>query len=104
MTGGEKSTGAPQQKGAGGFFAGMYDSGGYIPRGQVCIAGENGPELINGPAYVTSRRRTAALASIVAGMMGGSCRGRTSSSNELAGSLLSPCGRETGWHASGIPV
>ncbi|MBL1916898.1 phage tail tape measure protein, partial [Klebsiella pneumoniae] len=29
------------------------------------------PELINGPAYVTSRRRTAALASVVAGMMVG---------------------------------
>lgn len=71
MTGGDKSPGAPQQKGAGGFFAGMYDSGGYIPRGQVGIAGENGPELINGPAYVTSRRKTAALASVVAGMMGG---------------------------------
>jgi hypothetical protein len=51
----------------------MYDSGGYIPRGQVGIAGENGPELINGPAYVTSRRRTAALASVVAGMMGELC-------------------------------
>nr|WP_279473426.1 phage tail tape measure protein [Klebsiella pneumoniae] len=71
MTGGEKTPVAPQQKGAGGFFAGMYDSGGYIPRGQVGIAGENGPELINGPAYVTSRRRTAAMASVVAGMMGG---------------------------------
>lgn len=71
MSGGDKTPGAPQQKGAGGFFAGMYDSGGYIPRGQVGIAGENGPELINGPAYVTSRRRTAALASVVAGMMGG---------------------------------
>lgn len=71
MTGGDKSPGVPQQKGTGGFFAGMYDSGGYIPRGQVGIAGENGPELINGPAYVTSRRRTAALASVVAGMMGG---------------------------------
>ncbi|EQB3641004.1 phage tail tape measure protein [Raoultella ornithinolytica] len=71
MTGGDKTPGATQQKGAGGFFAGMYDSGGYIPRGQVGIAGENGPELINGPAYVTSRRRTAALASVVAGMMGG---------------------------------
>ncbi|EPJ2980489.1 phage tail tape measure protein [Klebsiella pneumoniae] len=71
MTGGDKSPGAPQQKGAGGFFAGMYDSGGYIPRGQVGIAGENGPELINGPAYVTSRRKTAALASVVAGMIGG---------------------------------
>ncbi|EPJ4132497.1 phage tail tape measure protein, partial [Klebsiella pneumoniae] len=71
MTGGDKSPGAPQQKGPGGFFAGMYDGGGYIPRGKVGIAGENGPELINGPAYVTSRRRTAALASVVAGMMGG---------------------------------
>ena len=71
MTGGDKSSGATQQKGAGGFFSGMYDAGGYIPRGQVGIAGENGPELINGPACVTSRRRTAALASVVAGMMGG---------------------------------
>lgn len=77
MTGGDKTPDAPQQKGAGGFFAGMYDSGGYIPRGQVGIAGENGPELINGPAYVTSRRRTAALASVVAGMMGGAMPAET---------------------------
>ncbi|MCS2166534.1 phage tail tape measure protein [Scandinavium manionii] len=51
-------------------FAGMYDSGGDIPRGQFGIVGENGPEIVNGPANVTSRRRTAALASVVAGMMG----------------------------------
>ncbi|MFW0767204.1 phage tail tape measure protein [Trabulsiella odontotermitis] len=51
-------------------FAGMYDSGGFIPRGQFGIAGENGPELVHGPASVTSRRRTAALASMVAGVMG----------------------------------
>lgn len=51
-------------------FAGMYDSGGYIPRGQFGIVGENGPEIVNGPANVTSRRNTAALAAIVAGMMG----------------------------------
>lgn len=51
-------------------FAGMYDSGGAIPRGQFGIVGENGPEIVNGPANVTSRRRTAALASIVAGVMG----------------------------------
>ncbi len=51
-------------------FAGMYDSGGIIPRGQFGIVGENGPEIVNGPAKVTSRRRTAALASIVAGVMG----------------------------------
>lgn len=51
-------------------FAGMYDTGGNIPRGQFGIVGENGPEIINGPVNVTSRRRTAALASVVAGMMG----------------------------------
>ncbi|MGE0969470.1 phage tail tape measure protein [Klebsiella sp. WOUb02] len=51
-------------------FAGMYDSGGTIPRGQFGIVGESGPEIINGPASVTSRRRTAALASVVAGFMG----------------------------------
>lgn len=59
----------PYQCSAGGF-AGMYDSGGYIPRGQFGIVGENGPEIVNGPANVTSRRNTAALAAIVAGMMG----------------------------------
>ncbi|HGL5372488.1 TPA: phage tail tape measure protein [Citrobacter farmeri] len=59
---------------SGGFpsmgFAGMYDNGGTIPRGQFGIVGENGPEIVNGPANVTSRRRTAALASVVAGVMG----------------------------------
>lgn len=51
-------------------FAGMYDSGGYIPSGQFGIVGENGPEIVNGPANVTSRRNTASLAAVVAGMMG----------------------------------
>ncbi|WP_179154391.1 phage tail tape measure protein [Citrobacter freundii] len=51
-------------------FAGMYDNGGTIQRGQFGIVGENGPEIVNGPANVTSRRRTAALASVVAGVMG----------------------------------
>ncbi|HDT0787456.1 TPA: phage tail tape measure protein [Klebsiella aerogenes] len=51
-------------------FAGMYDDGGTIPRGQFGIVGENGPEIVNGPADVTSRRRTAALASVVAGTLG----------------------------------
>lgn len=51
-------------------FAGMYDSGGTIPRGQFGIVGENGPEIVNGPANVTGRLRTAALASVVAGVMG----------------------------------
>ncbi|EMY7123948.1 TPA: phage tail tape measure protein [Proteus mirabilis] len=43
-------------------FAGMYDSGGYIPRGKFGIAGENGPEIVEGPANITSRKHTAMLA------------------------------------------
>nr|WP_277425707.1 phage tail tape measure protein [Erwinia billingiae] len=51
-------------------FAGLYDSGGFIPSGQFGIAGENGPELVNGPAHITSRRRTASLAASAALAMG----------------------------------
>jgi phage-related tail protein len=47
-------------------FAGMYDSGGTIPRGQFGIVGENGPEIVNGPASVTGRKRTADLARVAA--------------------------------------
>lgn len=43
-------------------FAGAYDSGGHIPRGQFGIVGENGPEVIDGPTNVTGRKSTAALA------------------------------------------
>ncbi|EIY0597144.1 phage tail tape measure protein [Salmonella enterica] len=76
MTGNDKTQGKTQVQVVGGAaaaavpFAGMYDSGGIIPRGQFGIVGENGPEIVNGPANVTSRRRTAALASVVAGVMG----------------------------------
>lgn len=76
MTGNDKTQGKAQVQVVGGVaaaavpFAGMYDSGGIIPRGQFGIVGENGPEIVNGPANVTSRRRTAALASVVAGVMG----------------------------------
>ncbi|HCA7080940.1 TPA: phage tail tape measure protein [Citrobacter sedlakii] len=76
MTGNDKTQGKAQVQVVGGAaaaavpFAGMYDSGGTIPRGQFGIVGENGPEIVNGPANVTSRRRTAALASVVAGVMG----------------------------------
>ncbi|MEJ4046248.1 hypothetical protein [Erwinia sp. SLM-02] len=48
----------------------VYDSGGSILRGQFGIVGERGPEIVSGPAHVTSRRRTAALASLVAVSMG----------------------------------
>lgn len=40
----------------------MHDKGGRIPAGQLGIVGEKGPELVAGPASVTSRRRTAELA------------------------------------------
>lgn len=38
---------------------GMYDKGGLIPSGSVGIVGELGPELVRGPAMVSSRRATA---------------------------------------------
>lgn len=47
--------------GLGNIFAGLFDSGGTIPAGKVGIAGERGPELITGPAHVTSTRDTAAM-------------------------------------------
>lgn len=42
-------------------FAGMFDEGGTIPAGQWGIAGERGPEIVQGPAHVTSRKDTAAM-------------------------------------------
>lgn len=38
-----------------------YDKGGSIPAGAVGLVGEIGPELISGPATVTSRRDTAKM-------------------------------------------
>ena len=43
----------------GSLFAGFFDGGGTIPSGQFGVAGENGPELIKGPAHVTSTADTA---------------------------------------------
>jgi hypothetical protein len=40
----------------------MHDRGGRIAAGKVGIVGEYGPELISGPANVTSRKETADLA------------------------------------------
>ena len=42
-------------------FAGAKDRGGFIPPGAVGLVGEIGPELVSGPAMVTSRRNTADL-------------------------------------------
>ena len=41
------------------MFAGLFDKGGHIPSGKFGIAGEYGPELVKGPATVTSRVDTA---------------------------------------------
>lgn len=40
----------------------MHDNGGRIPEGQIGIVGEFGPEIVTGPANVTSRKATADLA------------------------------------------
>ena len=45
----------------GSMFAGLFDNGGYIPGGKFGIAGEVGPEIVQGPAYVTSRKDTAKI-------------------------------------------
>lgn len=42
-------------------FAGAFDLGGEIPTGQWGIVGEYGPEIIQGPANVTSRVDTAKM-------------------------------------------
>jgi tape measure domain-containing protein len=53
--------------GIGNLFAGFFDQGGVIPSGQFAIAGERGPEIVTGPARVTSRADTARI-------MGGGAR------------------------------
>ncbi|TRO77529.1 tape measure protein [Desulfuromonas acetexigens] len=47
---------------AGTNFSGAYDQGGIIPAGSIGLVGEYGPELVKGPATVTSREETARLA------------------------------------------
>lgn len=49
-------------------FAGMFDDGGHIPTGKWGIVGELGPEIVQGPANVTSRVDTARA---LAGRSGG---------------------------------
>jgi phage-related tail protein len=55
---------------AGSGFAGLFDGGGSIPSGQFGIVGENGPEIVTGPAQVTGRQRTAAIAASAALALG----------------------------------
>lgn len=47
--------------GLGSSVFGLFDGGGTIPAGRTGIVGERGPELVSGPANVTSRADTAAM-------------------------------------------
>lgn len=40
-------------------YSGVFDKGGNLGRGEWGIAGENGPEIVEGPARITSTRDTA---------------------------------------------
>lgn len=42
-------------------YSGAYDNGGIIPAGKIGLVGEIGPELVEGPANVRSRRETAEM-------------------------------------------
>lgn len=42
-------------------YSGAYDRGGIIPAGSIGLVGERGPELVQGPAMVTSRQQTEAI-------------------------------------------
>lgn len=52
---------------AGTAIAGLFDTGGVIPAGQAGIVGEFGPEIVRGPAVVTSRSKTAEMAQAALG-------------------------------------
>lgn len=52
-------------------FSGAFDKGGNIPAGKWGIVGEVGPEIVKGPANVTSRKDTAAMLKEAAGNSGG---------------------------------
>lgn len=42
-------------------YSGAYEAGGTIPQGKIGLVGEFGPELVEGPANVRSRRETAQM-------------------------------------------
>ncbi|WP_340615304.1 hypothetical protein [Xenorhabdus thailandensis] len=46
----------------------QHDKGGFIPAGKLGLVGEYGPEIINGPVNVTSRKNTAKLAALGLGV------------------------------------
>lgn len=68
----------------------MHDNGGFIPSGQIGIVGEYGPELVNGPANITSRRKTAALAAAAASAYSQGNAGLSAGNNVLAPLRIQP--------------
>lgn len=71
----------------------MHDKGGKINPGEWGIVGEYGPELIQGPVSVTSRRETADLAR--SAMNGGDVIVNLYESNDKAGSVESEDDNDT---------
>ncbi len=71
----------------------MHDKGGKINPGEWGIVGEYGPELIQGPVSVTSRRETADLAR--SAMIGGDVIVNLYESNDKAGSVESEDDNDT---------
>lgn len=67
-------------------FAGAFDSGGHIPAGKVGLVGEYGPEFVSGPANVTSRKETAAMARDA--MSGGGAAPQVTIQNIVAPSMV----------------
>ncbi|WP_212769017.1 phage tail tape measure protein [Pectobacterium versatile] len=49
-------------------YSGDRDNGGRVPLGEFAVVGEHGPEIVEGPANVTSRKKTAAMASAAMNM------------------------------------
>ncbi|KGA39518.1 MULTISPECIES: phage tail tape measure protein [Pectobacterium] len=49
-------------------YSGDRDNGGRVPLGEFAVVGEHGPEIVEGPVNVTSRKKTAAMASAAMNM------------------------------------
>lgn len=60
----------------------MHDTGGHITAGEYGIVGEYGPELVRGPATITSRRDTASSGDIIVNLYEDSSRAGTVETSE----------------------
>lgn len=60
----------------------MHDTGGHITAGEYGIVGEYGPELVRGPATITSRKDTASRCDIIVNMYEDSSRAGTVETSE----------------------